>query len=74
MDEKYFRPSQDQLNKIVPKIESETTTNSDGYVSVDLIDPTQKFYNSQFDLRIDALEKRITELEKQIKSMIQPGS
>ena len=70
MDEKYkefYRPSQDQLNKIVPKIESETTTNADGYVSVDLIEPAQKFYNSQFDSRIDALEKRITELERKIK-------
>ena len=69
MDEKYYRPSQEQLNKIVPKIESETTTNvnSDNYVSVDLIDPTQQFYNSQFDSRIDALEKRITELENKIK-------
>ena len=69
MDEKYFRPSQEQLNKIVPKIESETITNADadGYVSVDLIDPAQKFYNSQFDSRIEALQKRITELERKIK-------
>ena len=64
MDEKYYRPSKDQLVKIVPKIESETTTNidSDGYVSAYLT-----------DLRVVALEKRIAELEKQIKSMIQPG-
>ena len=72
MDEKYYRPSQDQLNKIVPKIEPETITNADadGYISVDLIDLTQKFYNSQFDLRIDALEKRISELENRLKPFI----
>lgn len=71
MDEKYFRPSKDQLEKIVPKIESATTTNIDSndYVSVDLIDPTQKFYNSQFDLRIDALEKRISELEQENRNI-----
>ena len=56
MDENYYRPSQDQLEKIVPKIESETTTNADGYVSVELIDP-----------RIAELEKRITALENQFK-------
>ena len=73
MDENYYRPDPEQLKRITPKIESETTTNADNYVSVELTDPTQKFYNSQFDSRIDTLEKRITELEKQIKSMIQPG-
>ena len=58
MDEKYFRPSKEQLNKIVPKIESETITNvnSDGYVSADLT-----------ETGIEALEKRITELERKIK-------
>ena len=58
MDEKYFRPSQEQLNKIVPKIESATTINSDNYVSVDLVDP-----------RIDALEKRISELEQENRNI-----
>ena len=58
MDEKYFRPSQDQLNKIVPKIKSATTINSDNYVSVDLVDP-----------RMDALEKRISELEQENRNI-----
>ena len=59
MDEKYYRPTREQLNKIVPKIESATTINSDNYVSVDLVDP-----------RIDALEKRIAELENRFKPFI----
>ena len=60
MDENYFRPLQEQLNKIVPKIESETITdiNSDNYVSDELVDP-----------RIDALEKRISELEQENKNI-----
>lgn len=58
MDENYYRPDPEQLNKIVPKIESETTTNADGYVSVELIDP-----------RIVALEKRISELEQENRNI-----
>ena len=58
MYEKYFRPSQEQLNKIVPKIESETTTNADNYVSVYLPDS-----------RIGALEKRISELEQENRNI-----
>ena len=58
MDEKYYRPTREQLNKIVPKIESATTINSDNYVSVDLVDP-----------RIDALEKRISELEQENRNI-----
>ena len=58
MDENYYRPSKEQLNKIVPKIESETITdiNLDCYVSADLT-----------ETGIEALEKRITELERKIK-------
>ena len=60
MDEKYFRPSKEQLNKIVPKIESETITdiNLDCYVSADLT-----------ETGIEALEKRITELEQENRNI-----
>ena len=58
MDENYYRPDPEQLKRIIPKIESATTTNADGYVSVNLT-----------ETGIEALEKRVAELEQENRNI-----
>ena len=61
MDENYFRPSQDQIEKIVPTITSHSVTLDE------FLENTRDKSN---DRKFAELEKRITELENKFKPFI----